>query len=61
MAKSAISPLTTKLLHLLLLSLSNYFAVTILVAEFPGPKKVNLCVIIGLYISEKVTGYLPSY
>ena len=32
-----------------------------LVAEFPGPKKVNLCIIIGLYIHQKVKGYLPSY
>ena len=32
-----------------------------LVAEFTGPKKVNLCSIIGLFLPQKVTGYLPSY
>ena len=32
-----------------------------LVAEFPGPQKANLCITIGLYIPQKVKGYLPSY
>ena len=37
------------------------FALEDLVAEFPGPKKVNLCITMGLYILPKARGYLPSY
>ena len=36
-------------------------SVVFLVAEFPGPNKVNLCIVIVLYIPQKVEGYLPSY
>ena len=41
-------------------SVVQQVACTALDAEFPGTKKVNLCILIGLYLLQKVKDHLPS-